>query len=83
MMKEKYMSKLPRSDASTIFKLRTRMIHLKNNFRNIHKHDILCPQCKKEQDMEEDLFRNYEKLKDLYIKYNILGHEEVFNNNYI
>ena len=31
MMKEKYMSKLPRSDASTIFKLRTRMIHLKNN----------------------------------------------------
>ena len=83
MMKEKYMSKLPRSDASTIFKLRTRMIHLKNNFRNIHKHDILCPQCKKEQDMEEDLFRNYEKLKDLYIKYNILGHEEVFNNNNI
>ena len=80
MMKEKYMSKLPRSDASTIFKLRTRMIHLKNNFRNIYKHDILCPQCKKEQDMEEDLFRNYEKLKDLYIKYNILGHEEVFNN---
>ena len=37
----------------------------------------------KEQDMEEDLFRKYEKLKDLYIKYNILGHEEVFNNNYI
>ena len=83
MMKEKYMSKLPRSDASTIFKQSTRMIHLKNNFRNIYKHDILCPQCKKEQDMEEDLFRNYEKLKDLYIKYNILGHEEVFNNNYI
>ena len=81
MMKEKYMSKLPRSDASTIFKLCTRMIHLKSNFRNIYKHDILCPRFKKEQDMEEDLFGNYEKLKDLYIKYNILGHEEVFNNN--
>ena len=40
MMKEKYMSKLSRSKASAIFKLRTRMIHLKNNFRNIYKHDI-------------------------------------------
>ena len=46
MMKEKYMSKLSRSEASTIFKLRTRMIHLKNNLRNIYKHDILCPRCK-------------------------------------
>ena len=69
MMKEKYMSKLSRSEASTIFKLRTRMIHLKNNFRNIYKHDILCPRCKKEQDMEEHLFGKCEKLNDLYIKY--------------
>ena len=81
MMKEKYMSKLLRSEASTIFKLRTRMINLKNNFRNIYKHDILCPRCKKEQDMEENLFGECEKLEDLYIKYNILGCEEVFNNN--
>ena len=29
MMKEKYVSKLSRSEALTIFKLRTRMIHLK------------------------------------------------------
>ena len=81
MMKEKCMSKLSRSEASTIFKLRTRIIHLKNNFRNIYKHDFLCPRCKKEQDMEEHLFGKREKLKDLYIKYNILGYEEVFNNN--
>ena len=47
MMKENYISKLSRPEASTIFVLRTRMIHLKNNFRNIYKHDILCPQCKK------------------------------------
>ena len=30
---------------------------------------ILCPRCKKEQDMEEHLFGKCEKLKDLYIKY--------------
>ena len=81
MMKEKYMRKLSRSEASTIFKLCTRMIHLKNNFRNIYKHDILCPRCKKEQDAEEQLFGKRGKLKDIYMKYNILEYEEVFNSN--
>ena len=47
MTKEKYMSNLSRSEASTIFKLWTRIINLKNDFRNIYKHDILCPQRKK------------------------------------
>ena len=75
------MNKLSRSEASTIFKLHTRMIHLKNNFRNIYKHDILCPRCKKEQDVEEYLFGKCEKLKDLYMKYNMLEYEEVFNSN--
>ena len=31
--------------------------------------------------MEEHLFRKREKLKDLYIKYNILEYEELFDNN--
>ena len=53
------------------------MIHLKSNFINIYKHDILCPRCKKEHDMEEHLFGKCEKVKDLYIKYNILWYEEV------
>ena len=57
------------------------MIHLKNNFRNIYKHDILCPRCKKEQDVEEYLFGKCEKLKDLYMKYNMLEYEEVFDSN--
>ena len=39
MMKEKYMNKLSRSEASTIFKLLARMVHLKKNFKNIYKHD--------------------------------------------
>ena len=57
------------------------MIHLKKKFRNIYKHDILCPRWRKEQDMEEHVFGKCEKLKDLCVKYNILGYEEVFNNN--
>ena len=65
MIKEKYMYKLSRSEASTIFELRTRMINLKNNFRNIYKHDNLCPRCKKEQDVEENLLGKSEKLKAL------------------
>ena len=36
IMKEKYMSKVSRSKASTIFKLCARMNHLKNSFRNIY-----------------------------------------------
>ena len=56
MLKEKHIYKLSRSEGSTIFKLRTRMIHFKNNFVNIYKHDILCPRRKKEQDMEKHLF---------------------------
>ena len=47
MTNEKYMSNLSRSEASTIFKLWTRIINLKNDFRNIYKHDILCPRHKK------------------------------------
>ena len=66
------MYKLSRSEASTIFKLRTRIIHLKNNFRSIYKHDVLCPRCKKEQDVEENLFSKCGKLKELYLKYDIL-----------
>ena len=81
MMKEKYMSKLSRSEASAIFKLRTRIIHLKNNSRNLYKRDILCPWCKKEQDVQEHLFAKCEKLKDLYIKCNILEYDKVFYNN--
>ena len=50
------MYKLSRSEASTIFKLHTRMNNLKNNFRNIYNHDNLCSRSKKEEDVEEHLF---------------------------
>ena len=57
------------------------MIHSKKNFRDIYKQDILCLRCKKEQDVEEYLFGKCEKLKELYLKYDILEYEEVFDEN--
>ena len=78
MTKEKYMSKLSRSEASAGSELHTSMVHLENN---IYKHDILCPRCKKELYVEEYLFGRSEKLKNLYIKLNILEYEKVFSNS--
>ena len=40
-----------------LFKFRTRMYNVKNNFRNNYKHsNILCPLCNKEEDTQEHLF---------------------------
>ena len=38
--REQYIKSLTRSDASIIFKLRTRTLNLKNNFRNTKKNQI-------------------------------------------
>ena len=81
MIKEKYMYKLSRSETSAFFKLHTRMIHLKNHFRNIYKHNVLCPLYKKKQDVEEHIFAKCKKLKELYLKHDILEYEEVFDEN--
>ena len=41
-----------------LFKFRTRMFNVKNNFRNNYRQtDILCPLCKKEEDSQEHLFK--------------------------
>ena len=40
-----YMSKMNRNDTSTIFKARTRMLQIKNNYKTKYK-DILCRGCK-------------------------------------
>ena len=64
--REQYIKSLTRSEASIIFKLRTRMLNLKYNFGNNTKGDILCPRCHKEIDNEQHLFEGYKQLEDLY-----------------
>jgi len=75
--KEQYLTKLKRSEASIIFKLRCRMINLKNNFKATNK-DQKCPRCKKDTDNEQHLFGKCEKLLLLYEKHKIQNYDEIF-----
>ena len=47
-----YINKLTRNQASTIFKARTRMLQVKDNYRNGHT-NITCRACKKENETQE------------------------------
>ena len=64
---EKYLTKLQQSDAIVIFKLRTRMKNLKNNFHGKYQ-DNNCPRCPHEPDDEEHLFSSCSQLGSLYQK---------------
>ena len=47
-----YMLHLGRTQASTIFKARTRMLHVKNNYKNAYKNQA-CSACQKEAETQE------------------------------
>ena len=58
-----------------IFKFRTRMFHVRNNFRNnYNKNDLLCPLCKMEEDTQEHLF----KCEFIKSKYNNKNNDNVY-----
>ena len=76
---EKYIKELKRTEAAIIFKLRTRMLNLRNNFRNTAKGKIECPRCHQERDDENHLFERCTQLKLLYTKYKITTYEEIFD----
>ena len=76
--RERYMDILQQKQARILFKLRTRMISVRNNFKNKYE-DLMCPRCKKEIDDEKHLFTKCEKLADIQNKYNIKDPTEVFN----
>ena len=71
---------MTRSETSVIFKLRTRMLNLKNIFRNNAKGDTLCPRCLKEIDNEQHLFERRNQLEDLYQKHKNKSYEEIFGS---
>ena len=48
-----YMNKLTRKQASVIFKTRTRMIKVKDNFRNGHISDTSCRACRAPKESQE------------------------------
>ena len=61
-----------------LFKLRTRMISVRKNFKNKYK-DLMCPRCKKEINHEKHLFTKCEKLAGIQNKCNINDPNVVFN----
>ena len=46
------MKKLNRNDCSTIFRARTRMLNVKNNYRNMHSNNI-CRKCLNTDETQE------------------------------
>ena len=56
-----YMTELPRSDVSVIFKARTRMLDVKNNFRGKYP-NMKCRACNEEIETQEHVFTGCEKL---------------------
>ena len=77
---EKYLTTLQQSDAVVIFKLRTRMANLENNFHGKYQ-DNNGPRSLHEPDDEEHLFSSYSQLGSLYRKYRITNYYEVFEND--
>ena len=50
--RQKYMSRLTRMEVSVIFKARTRMLDVKDNFRNKYRDDI-CRKCRVEKETQK------------------------------
>ena len=52
--RERYMDILQQERVRVLFKVRTQMISVRNNFKNKYE-DLMCPRCKKEIDDEKHL----------------------------
>ena len=61
---ERYMDIPQQKQARILFKLRTRMVSVRNNCKNKNE-DLICPRCKEEIDDEKNLFTNW---KNQYAK---------------
>ena len=61
LSKPRYMSELTRSNTSIIFQTRTRMIDVKNNFRNKYP-DVICRACRTEPETQEHVLESCDVL---------------------
>jgi hypothetical protein len=59
--KPPYMTKLTRIEASTIFKARTRMLDVKNNYRNKYR-DLVCRGCGKQDETQQHVLEECETI---------------------
>jgi hypothetical protein len=75
---EEYMNKLNRTEVSTIFKARTRMIDVKNNYKNKYK-NLTCRACKNETETQEHILEECKAIHDK--KDTTTSKEDIFSND--
>ena len=75
----KYMNKLTRKQTSNIFKTRTRMIQVKDNYRNGHS-DLTCRACGEQTETQKHVLYECEKLHPASGGNNINNDKEPENN---
>ncbi len=51
-IRREYLDKLPRHEASIIFKARTRMLKIKGNYKNMYKNNLECRACGQSQETQ-------------------------------
>jgi len=75
--RQTYMDKLTRYQVSMIFKARTRMLKVKNNFRGMFQ-DNECRICNNHEETQEHIFTCIEKTTGFQI-----NNREIFSNNLV
>lgn len=76
--RKEYMNKLNRNEVSTIFHARTRMLDVKNNFRNKYR-DLVCRACGQGNETQEHILEECHKLHMNEV--NKVTVEDIFNED--
>ena len=77
MKSAEYTQKLPRSQVSTIFKARTRMIKVRSNYKNGNK-EHKCRLCKNHEETQQHVMEECEKINEKCQK---VTKDMIFNEN--
>ena len=59
---KEYLMKLPRKEASTIFKAKTRMIKVKCNYKNMYKNNLNCRACGHLEESQDHILNQCHKI---------------------
>ena len=76
--RKNYMNKLTRKEASTIFKARTRMLDIKENYRGKYT-DNKCRACKQEPETQEHILESCTKIHDNHTTH--VTKDEIFDED--
>ena len=63
LKRKKYIEQLPRDKAREVFKLRSKMMNLRMNYKNMYT-NTKCPRCNKEEDNELHIIEECSKINN-------------------